>query len=525
MINREWLLLKLLLIGFFLSSSLFICAQESLLHSEEHKDVWFVERLHIDAQKENRKTQQAKGGAYQFAIPFQVEYGISIPVIETPIRGYYHYIVQIEVPEAYAINFTLQGLKKSGIHSAYVKNLESAELLEPFNPSKNSMDLTPFPIIYSNRVMIEIVSKVALKKGDVDVYRVGATFEKAWLNNSEACEVDVACPQAELYSDIKRSVVRLLIDNMWLCTGTILNNTAEDQRPFLLTANHCVDNPMSAANTVFYFNYESPTCDGAESEYPLENTYMLRGASLRATKNDYDGALDFALLELNSMIPEDFNAYFAGWSASNVAPNYSIAIHHPAGDVKKISFDYDAAISGNFGNEYDENSHWRILKWDLGVTEGGSSGSAIFNSNKQVVGDLTGGEATCDYPYNDFYSKFSYAFDYYSDSADQLKYWLDPLDMGVSVWDGFPIDTIQVSIGDKKAYPNPASGYFFVSGLPISEEYSISIYALDGVMVYTDKFSVIRSQTRIDYPDELSGLFVVKLHGGEGDFEQLMRLF
>lgn len=431
-------LTAILVFLFLILSTVLLFSQTSLLKSNHRSDEFYVEKLQIDGCRKQLDIKQNKGQAYQFAIPFQVQYPIQIPAIDSTVKGYFHYLVQIDVANAYAINFTLRGLKKSGVVVVHVYNYSTNEITGSFYPTRNKYDLTPFPIIADSSVMVEIVSKRLLKSGDVDVYRVGATYDKHLLNSSESCEVDVTCSQGQLYSDIKKSVVRLLIDNTWLCTGTMLNNTLEDRRPFLLTANHCVDNEMLAANTAFYFNYESPYCDAPHSSYPSTNEFFLSGASLLATKNDDEGALDFALLEIAEEIPEHFDVVFAGWSASDVAPNYSIAIHHPAGDVKKISFDQDAGQNSTYSYEYDANSHWRILKWDLGVTEGGSSGSALFNRNKQVVGDLTGGEASCDYPYNDFYSKFSDAYNKYSDSSQQLKYWLDPLAIGVYAWESLP---------------------------------------------------------------------------------------
>ena len=34
----------------------------------------------------------------------------------------------------------------------------------------------------------------------------------------------------------------------YVCTGTLLNNVAQDWTPYFLTANHCVDTPGSRSN-------------------------------------------------------------------------------------------------------------------------------------------------------------------------------------------------------------------------------------------------------------------------------------
>jgi hypothetical protein len=48
-------------------------------------------------------------------------------------------------------------------------------------------------------------------------------------------------------------------------------------------------------------------------------------------------------------------------------------IHHPSGDVKKISFNIDDTEVGQFGGA----DCWHVLDWEDGTTEPGSSGSPL----------------------------------------------------------------------------------------------------------------------------------------------------
>ena len=78
-----------------------------------------------------------------------------------------------------------------------------------------------------------------------------------------------------------------------------------------------------------------------------------------------------------------FNGYYAGWSKSGSAPQISTGVHHPGGAAKKINYDNnDYAYSDGW---YSSNTHWR-LSWDEGGTEGGSSGSPLFNDDNLIVG-------------------------------------------------------------------------------------------------------------------------------------------
>jgi hypothetical protein len=246
---------------------------------------------------------------------------------------------------------------------------------------------------------------------------------------SSGCNVDIACPEGAEWRQIAGSVCKLYINNSTHCTGTLVNNTAEDQRLYVLTANHCVSDTQTAKKIVFTFDYENLSCNGT----PIAS-YSVTGSTLRATSPDK--SIDFALLELREDIPYDAKLYFAGWDATSDAPlDQAVTIHHPQGDVKKISQSKNAPITAwfdNTGMTYTlvKDSHWKVDKWEYGVTQGGSSGSALFNKQQRIIGTLVGGDANCSYPYNDFFQKMSYSWDYFSDSSQQLKYWLDPLRTG-----------------------------------------------------------------------------------------------
>ena len=58
----------------------------------------------------------------------------------------------------------------------------------------------------------------------------------------------------------KKAVALIVNGGFAACTGSLINNTANDGTPYFLTANHCLGNP----NTwTYYFNHESSTCSGS----------------------------------------------------------------------------------------------------------------------------------------------------------------------------------------------------------------------------------------------------------------------
>ena len=64
-------------------------------------------------------------------------------------------------------------------------------------------------------------------------------------------------------------------------------------------------------------------------------------ATFRAAWNN----TDFALMELRNSPAGDSRFSWLGWDRSGNAPTSGTGIHHPSGDVMKISFDYNSLSS------------------------------------------------------------------------------------------------------------------------------------------------------------------------------------
>ena len=58
------------------------------------------------------------------------------------------------------------------------------------------------------------------------------------------------------------------------------------------------------------------------------------------------------------------------------------------------SFEDDPTTTTSFGeiSVPGAGTHVRVEDWDLGTTEGGSSGSPLFDQNHRVIGQLHGGD-------------------------------------------------------------------------------------------------------------------------------------
>jgi PKD repeat protein len=261
--------------------------------------------------------------------------------------------------------------------------------------------------------------------------------------SSEGCEVNINCPEGANWQDEKKGVARVYLKvgavYGW-CTGSLLNNVREDCTPYFLTADHCGQGASTSdlSQWVFYFNYEAPTCSYSGAE-PSSNT--ITGCTFKAEGGNAgnDGS-DFYLIQFNTA--PTFNPYFNGWDRNTSAATGGVGIHHPAGDIQKISTFTGTLTSTSWGGTVPD-THWQVT-WtstvtNYGVTEGGSSGSPIFNNSGQIVGDLTGGGSDCSSQTSpDAYGKFCYSWDQNgTTAATRLKDWLDPDNTGAMTLNGY----------------------------------------------------------------------------------------
>ncbi|MFM7052173.1 MAG: hypothetical protein ACKOYN_08590 [Planctomycetota bacterium] len=174
-----------------------------------------------------------------------------------------------------------------------------------------------------------------------------------------------------------------LLFNGFLCSGQLTATTAADETPYVSTANHCISTTADANACQFNFFYRTPTCNAAVSA-----GVNVTGSDLSLTYL----ASDCTLLLVRPTLPA--NVFWVGWTNQNPALNTaSTGIHHPGGAPQAISFGVKNASSFNCGSP---TTNWNSLSWNNGITEGGSSGSAIYrDSDKKLYGVLTCGASSC----------------------------------------------------------------------------------------------------------------------------------
>ena len=313
----------------------------------------------------------------------------------------------------------------------------------PYNFAISPIDGDEIIIAYEEPVNPDFKADLVIKRVNHD-FKGLKTLPS--FGSSESCHIEAASAPVSL---TKRSSCELIIDGAVYCSGNLINNTNNDANPYIVSSSHCywetyeelqngqpVEKYRLDTNlvhtTVAFFNYEAPS-----EEWPIEGSreMSLSGAKMIASRK----SRDMILIQMNEIPPVDFRPYYAGWNRESYISGPVYCFHHPYGDVKKISRDEATPSTASFDNTklFYENSHWRIYRWDEGMTEGGSSGGALFDSKDHIVGCLTGGDtnANCDKPGDDYFWQLYKVWD--KDTYDKnLGYWLDPKGSGVSVLDG-----------------------------------------------------------------------------------------
>ncbi len=324
---------------------------------------------------------------------------------------------------------------------------------------------------------------------------INETDDEKGFGGSGDCEVNVNCTEGNNKNNQRDAVVRVLIkkgsSGLW-CTGSLINNTSEDRTPYILTADHCgkSSSDEDMLQWVFYFNYQSTGCSNPSQE--PEHQSIEGCEKVAASSNANVLGSDFFLVKINEDIPEDYNPYYIGWNRDGLGSNEGYSIHHPDGDIKKISHYFSPLVSASYSTSGITNGFWEVV-WDEtenghGVTEGGSSGSPIFDNYGYLIGTLTGGQAACsNLSGPDYYGKISVHWDDNGSAADEkLSPWLDPLNSGIIKMNGTFLGLKDLEFGQEDMFsfsPNPAQELITLMFKDDYKQTRIQIFDIKGSLV------------------------------------------
>jgi len=430
--------------------------------------------------------------------------------------------------DALTVNLTFEDLILPEGNEMYVFNPEKTFILGKFTSKHVYEGQLGTELVPGETVIVEyyVAPQNISSARDLTIstvthgYRTAAEFQEKAFGSSGSCNMNSICADGDPIRDEISSTIMLVSGSNGFCTGAVINNTENNGIPYVLTANHCYSNP---ASWIFRFKWASSTCNNPGSS---PSFMSLSGAVLRARRTPSD----FCLVEITGgletpsgssipTIPSFYNAFFSGWDNSGTAPSSAHCVHHPSGDIKKISFDDDPLVSGNGMGSTEPNSQWKLV-WDRNTTtEPGSSGSPLFDQNGRIVGQLWGGGASCfQLSSPDYYGKLSVSWETDAAISKQLKHWLDPNDSGVDTIDGIYIygaSLDELASTSITVFPNPNNGDFSVELDEVfTTEVNITVRDLSGRIVFQN---TVANQTTlsITLADVTNGVYLLELSNDE----------
>lgn len=320
------------------------------------------------------------------------------------------------------------------------------------------------------------------------------------FGTSHECNPNTICPDADPYRDQVSGVTRVILvleEGIGFCSGSLVNNTSNDFTPYVLGAFHCQNGYTPLFDMWrFDFFYESETCENPTDEPAFQS---LTGCDMVAGRLESD----FLLLELHNDIPAQWAVHFNGWNRTpNYHPEPAVMIHHPSGDIKKISEETDELWILQSGIVWDslirtpEEHHFSSIL-DIGTQEPGSSGSPLFDVDGLIIGQLHGGgteEGECN-QIRAYFGRIEKSWAEGDTPASRLRDWLDPLGTNQMTVDGILYETnvsyslsVMTSSGDPLAnamvrlsgdltdqYMTNESGVITISDIPANAVFDISL--------------------------------------------------
>ncbi len=387
--------------------------------------------------------QQGKSRPVQFAVPMDLPLSLSEGRWDTLDANTSSWRLRVGSAGARSLSFEFSRFRMPVGGELWIYDAQGKLLQGPYTTaSETSEGRLWTAIVPDSEAVIEArVPTTARDALQLELARVGHGFRDFAAAASGAatpesipgggtaasCEVNVACPAGNDWSNETRAVATYTVGNQFICTGQLVNNVPQDNTPFFLTANHCeIGQTLTtpASSVVVYWNYQASGCSGGDG--PINHTQS--GARLVAG----DSGADFTLIQLNQTPNPSYNVWYAGWDVTGTAATSGADIHQPGGDVKKISLFSrpTTKVTTQLTGTLRTVQAWDVV-WSLGITEDGSSGSGLYNNNHHLIGVLSGGSSSCANPGgDDVFGRLDVAWTAQTAASGQLKANLDPANTG-----------------------------------------------------------------------------------------------
>jgi hypothetical protein len=204
---------------------------------------------------------------------------------------------------------------------------------------------------------------------------------------TSSCAENWACHTTGANRGPGQATVALLITNVGVCSGTLLNNVRGDGTPYVLTARHCENGdpdgglPNAARGVTVFWN------SVAACGLPLGN-YYDSGAVTQSGASTVVEQQDAWLIKLDDRPVAD-DVYYAGWDATGGTFVGGFTPHYAQGRSRQFMQYHGqaayAALSASTLGVHFESTVWGTVN-SLGSGGGGSSGGGLFDESGHLQG-------------------------------------------------------------------------------------------------------------------------------------------
>ncbi|MBI4717263.1 MAG: proprotein convertase P-domain-containing protein [Planctomycetes bacterium] len=407
--------------------------------------------------------------------------------------------LRISAPLAVSLNLGFRHYSMPPGGRLLIYSVDRRTVLPPFTDADNEShgELWTPPIIADDIIVEAVVPLAEERHLQLELSSINygyRGFGDLRSEKSGACNVDVVCPEGDPWEAEIQAVGVISTGGSTFCTGFMVNSTAQDLKPYFMTANHCGINSGNAASLVVFWNYQNSWCrpvgspaSGGPGDGSL-STFQT-GSFFRSAY----GPSDFTLVELDDPPNPAWNLSFAGWSRSSGESPSGVCIHHPNTDEKRITFYSIPTTTTSYNNPAVPGDGTHVhATWSLGVTEPGSSGSPLFDVNHRVIGQLHGGPSACGASdLSDYYGRFSISWNGGGTNSTRLSNWLDSGSTGAMAVDTISgggmtvtpagnVDHIGLAGGP---FTNPSVTYTLTNPTPDPVNYQVSLTASFGILL------------------------------------------
>jgi hypothetical protein len=401
-------------------------------------------------------------------IPYAIEEAVNINVIKDGYllkeKKFDKYYYRIKTSNFTGVGFLSSKFFFSNNCSLNIYNSEGQLIIPKMNliPHGNfgfNSDVIPFK---------EVILEFVRTKGDsqsylnIDGMLLGFQYcsntdddiPNSGLDQSlEDCNIDVICePGKSEFCNQIRSVTKIklarclesntnnpeiCITKIWsMATAELINSDRDDK--IIISAAHVLGNSNAANPTIdmdkwiLYYNYQKEKCNdygNPEKPHPAIDLMRTIGISFLEQFNPVTKDFrcrDIAISRIIPDIPIQYNVYKAGWTLNDAVEFNSnlTVIHHPRGDVKKITRisdldNYSKFCILNLGgwckvcnaNSFDGSCQ-------NGALQKGSSGCAAFDRNKFICSIYSGGPHSQEFKCNNVDNDFTKFNKFFEDNAN-----------------------------------------------------------------------------------------------------------